>query len=138
MYICVRNKGQRAAPHESGPTKTDKKMKTTQNAAQQGAKYSKTVMTVLDEVVTLDGSQVFVMMTDNFLSGWGMAADKVAKRVIICENYKQANEIADRLYKGRKINSMRNIKVTEHKPYFAPSKYFVSWEKYAENLFNYR
>ena len=32
----------------------------------------------------------YVSMTDSFLSGWGMAENKISKYIIICDNLEQA------------------------------------------------
>ena len=32
----------------------------------------------------------YVTMTDNFMSGWGMAKNKINKLIFICDNYKDA------------------------------------------------
>ena len=34
-------------------------------------------------------------MTDTFLSGWGLAKNKINKLVLVCDNYKQAQIVKD-------------------------------------------
>lgn len=76
-----------------------------------------------EHVVTPE--MVLVTAVDKMLSGWGRAEGKIAKRIVICENWTQADRVA---------KNMRNhgfIYVNERSariglPYYAPSRYVVS------------
>ena len=65
----------------------------------------------------------YVTMTDTFLSGWGKAEHKIAKYVIICDNYEEAYTV----YKNAKDRSdMKHVRITKNKPYYSPKQYQVS------------
>ena len=34
-----------------------------------------------------ESEKIYVSMTDKFLSGWGLANNKIDKLVIVCENF---------------------------------------------------
>ena len=93
------------------------------------------ITTVLDQKIELKGSEVFVTMTDKFLSGWGCAAGKIAKRIIICPDRQKAELIRGRLYDPK--HQMKNVNVVFSLPYYSPSRYTVSYDMFSENLFNY-
>lgn len=95
----------------------------------------KTITTVLDEKVTLKGNEWFVVMTDNFLSGWGLAEGKIAKRVVICKNHCDAEMMHDRLFNPK--YRMSRVNVTPRLPKYSPSRYTVSYELDDGNLYRY-
>ena len=69
----------------------------------------------------------YVSMTDSFLSGWGMAENKIRKYIIICDNLKQAREVAE--CAGRKNSGFKYINITTKKPYYSSKRYVVSYAK---------
>jgi hypothetical protein len=72
----------------------------------------------------------YVHMTDNFLSGWGDAENKINKFVIECSNRAQAEQIATH---ARTRSEMRRVKITLERPTFYPrSRYLVSTKTYAD------
>lgn len=97
---------------------------------------AKVITTCLDEKVTLDGSEWFVTMTDKFMSGWGCADGKIAKRIIICQTHADAETLRDRIA-GNKRTQMTRVNVTPRLPYYTPSRYTTTYEKDDGNLFRY-
>lgn len=95
-----------------------------------------TITTCLDEVVTLSGNEWFVTMSDKFLSGWGCAEGKIAKRVIICKSHGDAEMLRDRIVFNTRAY-MKNVNVTPRFPYYTPSRYTVTYELDNGKLFNY-
>lgn len=97
-------------------------------------KTQKTVTTVIDEVITITEGMAFVTMTDKFLSGWGCAEGKIAKRVIVCNNFQEDYTLASRIYPR---HGMTYVNVKRELPYYSPSRYVVSYDKYSDSLFNF-
>lgn len=95
----------------------------------------KVITTVLDENYVITGNEVFVTMTDKFMSGWGCAANKIAKRVIICPDRQSAELIKDRLINPK--HGMKNVNVTYSLPYYSASRYTVTFDVFSPNLFNF-
>lgn len=62
----------------------------------------------------------YVPMTDKFMSGWGMAANKTNKLIIECDSYKDA-ELIER--NARKRSEMRFINICSKKPYYGKNIY---------------
>ena len=87
--------------------------------------------------LSADETKYFVSATDKFLSGWGLASGKIAKRVIICDNRQQAVTMCDRLQRPAACMSRINYTVSSFGPYYSPSKYVVSFDVYSDKLFNY-
>jgi hypothetical protein len=65
----------------------------------------------------------WVSMTDRFMSGWGLAKDKINKLVLECETYEIAEFIAN---KARNRSEMKYINICINKPYYNPNTYYVS------------
>lgn len=65
---------------------------------------------------------LYVTMTDKFMSGWGMAKDKINKLIFECETLEEANIVAEN---ARSRSDMKNINICSKKPYYSPKKYFV-------------
>lgn len=108
-----------------------------ENTMKTEGKTSKQVTTILDEIVTIEEGMWFVTMTDKFLSGWGCAQNKTAKRVIICKDHQQAEEVYDRIIARQPRCQMIYVNVTPTLPYYSPSRYVTSWELYTDSCFNY-
>ena len=96
----------------------------------------KVITTVLDEKVTLDGTEWFVTMTDKFMSGWGLAENKIAKRVIICKSHGDAETLRDRIAGNRRTH-MTYVNVTPRLPNYSVARYTTSYELDNGNLFRY-
>ena len=67
-----------------------------------------TVTTVLDEICKVSDYDYFVTMTDTFLSGWGLAEGKTAKRVYLCKTLEIAESLVNRI-QNRKNTGMKFI-----------------------------
>jgi hypothetical protein len=66
----------------------------------------------------------YVTMTDRFMSGWGEAANKINKLVLTCDNWDEAEIVADN---ARRRTDQKNINICGNKPYYNPARYYVSW-----------
>lgn len=66
----------------------------------------------------------YVTMTDKFMSGWGKAKGVTNKLVITCNTMDEAL-IVEQNAKNRSEMIYINIRTT--KPYYNPSRHFVSW-----------
>ena len=96
-----------------------------------------TVATVLDEVCNISDFPYFVTMTDKYLTGWGMAEGKTAKRVYLCKSLKIAQELVKRLEERKHTSNMVNIKLCSNLPNYNSAKYVVSYDNQPETAFNY-
>lgn len=76
------------------------------------------------------GKKYYVSMTDKFLSGWGMAENKISKYIIICNNLEQAREVAE--CAGRKDSEFKYINIATKKPYYNSRRYVVSYDVYED------
>lgn len=74
----------------------------------------------------------YVTMSDKFLSGWGKAEGKIAKFIVECETYNQAETIQNN---ARKRQEMKYINITTKKPYYNVNRYITTIKKY-DNLGN--
>ena len=66
----------------------------------------------------------WVSMTDNFMSGWGHAKNKINKLVLSCKNFKEA-EIVERNARDR--SEMKHINICSKKPYYNKTHYYTSY-----------
>jgi len=63
-------------------------------------------------------------MTDKFMSGWGMAKDKINKLVISCDTWDEALAV-EKNAKNR--DEMIYVNICTRKPHYNASRYYVSW-----------
>ena len=70
----------------------------------------------------------YVTMTDNFMSGWGLAKGRKNKLVIGCNTFEQAEVVA---HNGERRNEMKYVNITSKKPYYDDSVY-VSYKDYKQ------
>lgn len=63
----------------------------------------------------------YVTATDSFLSGWGGAENKIAKRIVICRNFDQA----EACMKAMKRDGFKHVNISLTIPRYA-SKYVVT------------
>ena len=54
-------------------------------------------------------------MTDKFLSGWGKADHKIAKYVVECDSYKEAEIVEDN---AKARSDQKNVNICYNKPYY--------------------
>jgi hypothetical protein len=73
-------------------------------------------------------AQYWVTMNDKFMSGWGLAKNKVNKLIIACENYKQAEAIKRN---ADKRNEMKYVNICTTKPQIKSSVY-PSWKHFED------
>lgn len=55
----------------------------------------------------------YVTMTDKFMSGWGMAANKINKMIVECDTWQQAEQIKRA---ARNRSEMRRVNIRATKP----------------------
>lgn len=67
----------------------------------------------------------YVIGNDKTLSYWGGAEGKISKRVVICEDFQQAQRVAENMRKDKFIY-VSCKKAKWGFPYFSPSRYRVS------------
>ena len=72
---------------------------------------------------------VYVTMTDNFMSGWGMARNLINKYVVVCDTYTQARTIVKN---AGKRSEMKCINILDTKPSYPASKYLTTFKQYSE------
>ena len=68
-------------------------------------------------------------MTDRFMSGWGLAKDKINKFIVICDNFKDAETIENL---ARKRSEMKYINICSNKPNLPKRKYLLSFRNFNE------
>ena len=80
-------------------------------------------------------TKVYVTMTDRFMSGWGGAANRTAKYVITCDNYGEAEIVADNAHHRSEMKYI-NI-VVGKKPSFDKKRFQTTYadKKEARNWF---
>lgn len=71
----------------------------------------------------------YVTMTDKFMSGWGLAKNKINKMVVICESFEQAATIAKN---ARKRSEMRFVNICYTKPSYPQHSYLTSWKQFSD------
>lgn len=67
-------------------------------------------------------------MTDKFMSGWGMAANKKNKFIVICDNWQQAETIQRN---AEKRSEMKYINVCVTKPRYG-ANVLETWKTFNE------
>lgn len=72
---------------------------------------------------------IYVTMTDTFLSGWGLADDKISKFIVTCDNFEQAETIKKN---AMLRDDMKYINICTNKPRYNLNKYHVVYENYEE------
>lgn len=72
-------------------------------------------------------NKIYVAMTDEFLSGWGMAENKIKKYVVACDNQQQAEQIKRAAHRRPE---MKYIAVHTDRPVYDPTEYLMSEKHY--------
>lgn len=72
--------------------------------------------------------KIYVTMTDKFMSGWGMAANKKNKFIVICDNWQQAETIQRN---AEKRSEMKYINVCVTKPRYG-ANVLETWKTFDE------
>ena len=65
---------------------------------------------------------LYVTMTDKFMSGWGLAKDKINKLIFECETYNEAKIVADN---AERSSEMKHISIRSTKPYYSSKRYYL-------------
>ena len=71
----------------------------------------------------------YVSMTDNFMSGWGEAKDRIAKFIIVCDTFDVAEKVQSHF---KKIDCMKNVRISKTKPQFDLRIYQVTFRDFSE------
>jgi hypothetical protein len=72
----------------------------------------------------------YVTMSDKFMSGWGLAKNKINKIVIECDNYNQACELENNAKK--QSENYKYINICSKKPNYNKKCYLTSDYNYNE------
>ncbi len=67
-------------------------------------------------------------MTDKFMSGWGKAANKTNKFIIVCDNWEQAETIERN---AKKRSEMKYINICMNEPKYGKNV-VESWKNFDE------
>lgn len=73
----------------------------------------------------------YVTMTDKFMSGWGKAEGKINKLIFICDNYDEAETVAQN---AENRTDMKYINICSKKPYYNSNKYLAQIKTKEEYL----
>lgn len=77
----------------------------------------------------MKANDIYVTMTDKFMSGWGKAENKVNKFIVVCETMEQAMAIERN---AKKRNEMKYINICFTKPCYNKERYIESVHSYDE------
>lgn len=69
--------------------------------------------------------KIYVTMTDKFMSGWGRAEGKINKLIFECDNFEEAERVADN---AEKRGDMKYINIATNKPYYDSRKYYAQFK----------
>lgn len=67
----------------------------------------------------------YVTMTDKFMSGWGLSANKINKLILECDSYDEAIIVENN---AKKRSEMKFISICRKKPSYPTEKYYVSFK----------
>lgn len=67
----------------------------------------------------------YVTMTDKFLSGWGLAKNKISKIVIECDTLEEAQIVKENALNR---SDMINVRICTRKPKYDEQHYVVAYE----------
>lgn len=70
-------------------------------------------------------SKYYVTMTDEFMSGWGMAIGRINKLIFECEDYSEACIVAEN---AEKRGDQKYINITTKKPYYNAHRYYAQYK----------
>ena len=97
----------------------------------------KTLTTQFGEVVNITDKTWYVICTDKLMTNARTFDPKICKRVYICENHAQAENLADRM-RGKPKYGLAYISTTPKiYEYIWGSGYHVTIEKYTDNIWTY-
>jgi hypothetical protein len=71
----------------------------------------------------------YVIMTDTFMSGWGLAEGKTNKLVIECDTDEQAETIARN---ARNRSEMKSVAIKKKVPYYSSETHLISTKHFSE------
>lgn len=66
----------------------------------------------------------YVSMTDRFMSGWGGAKGRIAKYVVVCDSFEEAEIAADN---ARRRSEMRYVNICVNCPRYDSRRYQTSF-----------
>ena len=92
------------------------------------------VIDVIGREHNLQDYSYFVTMTDKFLSGWGKAENKIAKRVVLCKTWREAQIIIDGISNCKNNNGMKYVNVCCKFPKYNSKNYVVSVDVFDDCL----
>ena len=76
----------------------------------------------------MSNEKYYVTMTDNFMSGWGIADKKLNKLVFECASYSQACIVVDN---AECRTDQKYINICKNKPYYNKKYYYTQYKTIA-------
>lgn len=70
-------------------------------------------------------TKFYVTMTDKFMSGWGMANNKINKLVFECDSLAEARKVEEY---AETRSEMKYINIRDSKPYYSNNKYYTQYK----------
>lgn len=67
----------------------------------------------------------YVAMTDTFMSGWGLAQNKINRLVFECETYEDAIIV---YHNAKERSEQTDINIRETKPHYNEEKYYTQFK----------
>ena len=77
----------------------------------------------------MKANNIYVTMTNKFMSGWGKAENKVNKFIVVCETMEQARAIERN---AKKRDEMKYINICFTNPCYNKERYVESVRSYDE------
>ena len=69
-------------------------------------------------------SKFYVTMTDKFMSGWGLAEDRINKLVLECDSPEEAERV--KKY-AQSRGEMKHVSIATKKPNYPMGKYYTQY-----------
>jgi hypothetical protein len=77
-----------------------------------------------------ESNRYWVSMTDKFMSGWGGAKNRIAKFVIECNTYEEAETVAEN---AKHRTDMKNVNICYNKPRYNKRTHQTSYRTKTES-----
>jgi hypothetical protein len=67
----------------------------------------------------------YVTMTDKFMSGWGMAKNRINKLIFVCKDYQEAEIVKDN---ADARDEMKYVNICVNAPRYNENKYYTQFK----------
>lgn len=95
------------------------------------ANKSFSIVTSLGDTIEITNGLHYVTASDKFMSGWGRAENKTAKRIVVCKTWRQAQRMADAM-KNNPHSYMKYVNIRSSFPRYSDSSYICSFSTYED------